>query len=115
VKLIGDAALFACDEPAAGIAIGLDLLEALDHDPGLPAGRVSLAAGTVVTLQGDVYGPVVNLAARLLAGAEPGTLVVGDPLDAVAATIDGVAITPLPAQELKGFDEPQPVWAVRRQ
>lgn len=114
VKLIGDAAMFVCDDPADGLAIALDLLDALEADGGLPTARAALASGMVVTLHGDHYGSVVNLAARLLATAEPGTVVVADELRAAADADAALVATALPPRALKGFDDPQPAHVVRR-
>lgn len=114
VKLLGDAAMFVCDEPEDGIAIGLDLLAGLAAEPDLPPARVGLATGTVVTLHGDFYGSVVNLAARLLSAAAPGSLVVAADLAAVAGALADVEVEALDPLELKGFEEPQQAHAVRR-
>ena len=55
-------------------------------DPDLPPLRVGIAAGRVVTRGGDVFGAPVNLAARLVATARPGEILV----DAVSGrTSDG--------------------------
>src|SRR3954453_9744841 len=40
--------------------------------------RAGVPVGTVLALDGDYFGPVVNLAARLVAGAEPGHVLVSD-------------------------------------
>src|SRR5262249_53162457 len=71
---------------AAEIALRLT---APDRDrKGLPALRVGMAAGRVLTRFGDVYGPVVNLAARLTSLAKPGTALVDAEL-AAALGADG--------------------------
>ena len=63
--------------------------------------RVGLAAGEVMLRDGDVFGPVVNLAARAVKVAAPGQVVVPPALAATA----GLACEPLGAHELKGFDD----------
>jgi adenylate cyclase len=107
VKLIGDAAMFVCDDAADGAGIGLDLVAATERDADLPPARVALAEGTVVSLHGDHYGTVVNLAARLLATADPGAVVVADAMRPGLDGSPGVALLPLPPQALKGFADPQ--------
>jgi class 3 adenylate cyclase len=77
VKLIGDEAMFVAGTADDALAIA----RALVDDPGLPELRVGIAAGLVVTRGGDVFGVPVNLAARLVATAQPGEILV----DAVAA------------------------------
>jgi len=76
VKLIGDGIMFVASNPVAACAIALDIVDALEHHPVLPRVRGGLAVGDVLTLGGDYFGPVVNLAARLVKEAEPGGVVV---------------------------------------
>jgi len=99
VKLIGDEAMFVIEDPAAACDVALRLVEASPQPV-----RVGLAHGTVVAVYGDYYGETVNLAARLVAAADPSTVAVSDSLHAEAG--DGFTFHALPARELKGFGEP---------
>jgi class 3 adenylate cyclase len=105
VKLIGDEAMFVAGTADDALAIAL----ALVHDPDLPELRVGIAAGQVVTRGGDVFGGPVNLAARLVATARPGEILV----DAIAAdrASDEIALERLGPRELPGFAEPVEVFA----
>jgi adenylate cyclase len=85
VKMVGDEVLFVTDRPADAAAIALRLTSPDRDSKGLPALRVGMATGRVLTRFGDVYGPVVNLAARLTSLARPGTALV----DAELATVFG--------------------------
>lgn len=76
VKMIGDEVMFVVESPDAGARIGLALAEAYADDEQLLDVRVALAAGSVLVQDGDYYGPVVNLASRLVAVANPGTVLV---------------------------------------
>jgi len=76
VKMVGDEVLFVTDRPADAAEIALRLTSPGRPEQGLPALRVGIAAGRVLTRFGDVYGPVVNLAARLTSLARPGTALV---------------------------------------
>jgi adenylate cyclase len=76
VKMVGDEALFVTDRPRDAAEIALWLTSPGRAAQGLPALRVGMAAGQVLTRFGDVYGPVVNLAARLTSLARPGTALV---------------------------------------
>ena len=71
-KRIGDAVMFVTNAPGVACALALELIEACTRER-LPKLRVGLAVGEVIVRQGDFYGPTVNLAARLVASAEPGT------------------------------------------
>ena len=99
IKLIGDEVLYTTVDPRAGCEIAVRLLRALDADDRLPPARAGLAAGAVVLRDGDVFGPVVNLAARVVAEAEPGDVVVPAALAARA----GVPAVPLGTRRLKGI------------
>lgn len=78
VKMIGDEVLFVADDVPTGARIALAMAEAYRHDEALSDVRVGLAAGSVLERDGDVYGPVVNLANRVVAVAFPGSVVVTD-------------------------------------
>ena len=102
VKLIGDEVLFTASDESAGCRIGLDLASIFRDHPTVPAVRVGLAAGDVLLRDGDVFGPVVNLAARAVKVAGPDEVVA--PLE-VATAADGVVAGPLGQRELKGFED----------
>ena len=76
VKLLGDEVLFAAPDAATACDIALGLAAAVAADPGLPGTRGGVAHGPVMLRDGDVFGPIVNLAARLVAAAEPGEVLV---------------------------------------
>lgn len=76
VKTIGDEVLFVADQPVDAAGIALDLLDAIEDKPDLPALRIGLAAGPVVLRFGDVYGATVNIASRLTGLARPGSVLV---------------------------------------
>ena len=76
VKLIGDEVLFTAPTIERGVAIATVLEAALEAHPGLPRARCGLAFGDVTLKGGDVFGPVVNLAARVVREADPGEVLV---------------------------------------
>lgn len=65
VKMIGDGAMYTAVDPAAAAQIALDLAAAVAEQEDLSGARVGVAAGPVVARDGDLYGPVVNMASRL--------------------------------------------------
>ncbi|MEV6826210.1 adenylate/guanylate cyclase domain-containing protein [Amycolatopsis sp. NPDC051102] len=86
VKMIGDEVLFVADSPVDAAEIALTLTERTSADETLPAVRAGMASGRILSRFGDVYGSVVNLAARLTSVARPGTILVDREL---AAQLDG--------------------------
>jgi adenylate cyclase len=102
VKMIGDEAMFVTEEPGDACRIALNLVAAFAENQTPPV-RVGLATGEMVSVFGDLYGLDVNLAARLVAVAEPDTVVVSQ------RTRDGApdfGFEALPARPLKGFPDP---------
>jgi adenylate cyclase len=78
VKMIGDEVMFVTEEPAAAARIALRLSERSAVDEVLPEARAGLACGPVVAHEGDYYGPVVNLASRMVELARPGSVLTSD-------------------------------------
>lgn len=76
VKKVGDEIMFTTEEPGDAAAIALALCAPDREERGLPELRVGLASGTVLSRYGDIYGSVVNLAARLTSTAKPATTLV---------------------------------------
>jgi len=78
VKMIGDEVMFVVQTANGAAQIGLSLAEAYAGDDLLSDVRVALAIGPVLVKDGDFYGPVVNLASRLVGVAHPGTVLISD-------------------------------------
>lgn len=74
VKTVGDEVLFTHRSIDGAVDIALALIDATAAHPQLPQMRIGLATGRVLARLGDVYGTVVNRAARLTATAAPGAV-----------------------------------------
>jgi adenylate cyclase len=111
VKLIGDEAMFVVADTCAACSITLEIVEAVDANDHLPPARGGLAAGDVLTREGDYYGPVVSLAARAVKLAHPGCVLASAE---VRRGTDDFAFAPTGAQRLKGFDDPVELFRVER-
>jgi adenylate cyclase len=112
IKTIGDAVLFVAEDADRAMDIACGLIDVIGEDSRLPDVRIGLATGLVVTRLGDVFGPPVNLAARLTALARRNRVIADD------ATVDslvnpGYEMRRLTARPLRGFGLVEPV-AVRR-
>jgi class 3 adenylate cyclase len=102
VKFIGDAVMFVTHDAVSAVAVAEGLVEAAEQR-GLGA-RAGVSAGTALALDGDYFGPIVNLAARLVALAEPGAVLVSHSV--VERLGDRRRFQSLGAQQLRGFDDP---------
>src|SRR5262249_48880519 len=71
VKMIGDEVMFAVDDGAFAADIAVALVEAHARDAMLPEIRVGLAGGPALSWEGDLFGPTVNIASRLVNLARP--------------------------------------------
>jgi adenylate cyclase len=112
VKLIGDEAMFTAPDAGIACAIALDLERSLAEHPVLPTARGGLAAGEVLSREGDYFGPVVNLAARAVKLADPGAVLASP--EVARQSADGYRFTSAGRRGLKGFDEPVELFRVER-
>ncbi len=113
IKSMGDAVLFVNDDPMRAFATAEGIITVIGRDPRMPDVRVGLASGSVVLRLGDVFGPPVNLAARLTQVARRNRIIV-DHATAALLPDDEIDARPLPARPVRGFGVLEPV-AVRRQ
>jgi class 3 adenylate cyclase len=72
----------------------------LNDHPSVPPVRAGVNAGDVLLRDGDVFGPVVNLAARIVKVAGAGEVVA--PMSVAAAA--GIEAELLGGHRLDGFD-----------
>lgn len=112
IKSLGDEVLFVADSPPAAIDIALDIVAVIGGDQRLPDVRVGLATGPAVLRMGDVFGPAVNLAARLTSVARRNRVII-DQHTASLLPVEEFETRTLPARPVRGFGDVEPV-AVRR-
>jgi adenylate cyclase len=103
VKTVGDEVLFVADEIADGAAIALGLLRRVRAEPALPRLRIGLAAGPVLVRYGDVYGEVVNIAARLTTHAHPDSVLVDRTVAEALSGDPRFAVRPLRPLAVRGY------------
>jgi len=109
VKTVGDEVLYIAETPAAGAEISLALSQAFNEDEILPQARVAMVWGRILSRLGDIYGPTVNLAARLTALADPGTVLVDSMTAAALEHDERFVLLPREAENVRGFGEIHPV------
>ena len=113
IKMIGDEVMFAVDDVDKGLEIALSLAEAYHDDESLSDVRVGLACGPVLEREGDLFGPVVNLASRIVSIAYAGSVVVAAEVHDALADDEGVRWKSLRTRQLKDIGRVQ-LWAARR-
>jgi adenylate cyclase len=111
VKVIGDEVMFVVRDAAEGARIALRLADAYADDELLSDVRVGLASGSVLAMEGDYYGPVVNLASRIVKIAIPGTVLVSDEVHAQLARDEELAWKSLRPRALKDVGRVQ-LWSM---
>jgi adenylate cyclase len=104
VKTLGDEVMVVGSDAAAltGWAVGLQSVVAR----GEPPPRIGIHYGVALYRDGDYYGREVNQAARVVARAGGGEVLVTRPVADLAAGVDGVKFDRIGEVALKGFSEP---------
>jgi adenylate cyclase len=115
VKMIGDEVMFVVPTANGAAQIGISLAEAYASDDLLSDVRVALAVGPVLVKDGDFYGPVVNLASRLVNVAHPGTVLISDEFREalLAEGATDIDTRPLRTRNLKDLGRVQ-MWKLLR-
>jgi adenylate cyclase len=109
VKTIGDEVFFAAPTADAACRIGTEVCQAAADDLLLPPARGAVGIGAAIPREGDYFGPLVNLLARLVKVGAPGEVVV---TEATAADLDPDAwsLDPLEPADLRGIEGPVRVF-----
>jgi class 3 adenylate cyclase len=111
VKHIGDEIMFVALDAGRAARIAQSLLSSPPADRFRPRG--GLAFGDLLVRHGDYYGPIVNLAARLVDTAIPCELLVDEATARAAEAADAeLAFAPAGRRLLQGFDEPVTTWSL---
>ena len=112
IKSMGDAVLFVNETAVGAFGTAEGVIKVVGRDKRMPDVRIGLATGSVVMRLGDVFGPPVNLAARLTAVARRNRVIV-DQDTADLLPKDQIETRPLPARPMRGFGVMEPLTARR--
>ncbi|WP_072804854.1 adenylate/guanylate cyclase domain-containing protein [Rhodococcoides yunnanense] len=113
IKNVGDEVMFSAQTPEDAAHIALDLQEAFEAQEDMPDLRVGLAWGPVLARYGDLYGSVVNIAARLTSSAHPGTILVDTTMSEALERDAEFYLKSLRSLRVRGFHKLKP-HALRR-
>jgi adenylate cyclase len=110
IKTLGDEVMVIGTDPVALTewAVGLQAEVAREE----PAPRIGIHYGEVLYRDGDYFGREVNQAARVVARAGGGEVLVTRPVADTAAGFDGLHFRRIGEVRLKGFSEPTELFAV---
>jgi adenylate cyclase len=104
IKTLGDEVMVVGSDPTALTEWAVDLQSAVKA--GEPPPRIGVHYGEALYRDGDYYGRDVNQAARVVARAAGGEVLVTRPVVNVASGIDGLDFDRIGEVGLKGFSEP---------
>ena len=113
VKMIGDEAMYVAPDVGKAAEIAITLSEAYADDEVLSEVRVGLACGGVLVRDGDYYGPVVNLASRIVNIATPGSVLTSDEVHSQLADNPAFEWRSLRPRFLKDIGR-VPLWRLHR-
>jgi adenylate cyclase len=104
IKTLGDEVMVVATDPAALTGWAVSLQSKIDRDQ--PPPRIGIHYGQALYRDGDYYGREVNQAARVVARAGGGEVLVTRPVVDMASAVDGVSFERIGEVGLKGFLEP---------
>jgi adenylate cyclase len=104
IKTLGDEVMVVGPDAGALVRWAVGLHAAIA--PGDPPPRIGMHYGDALYRDGDYYGREINQAARVVARAGGGEVLVTRPVTDVAAGIDSVKFERIGEVGLKGFSEP---------
>jgi adenylate cyclase len=107
VKHIGDGVMIVGNDPVELAYWAIGFQEGFEKRS---RPRIGIHYGRTLYRDGDYYGRNVNLAARVVARAQAGEVLVTEPVRDAVLDGGGLAFEPIGAVELKGFKEPTPLY-----
>ena len=113
IKTIGDAVMLVSVETDRLIDAVLELVDAANTN-GLPRLHAGVADGLAVSRAGDWFGSPVNVASRVTALAQPGTVLVTESAHGAGHVDNGLTWSPVGAHQLRGVPEPIRLFRVSR-
>lgn len=111
VKSIGDAVLCVSTSPENGLRLAARLNQAVLSEDHFPSLRTGLCQGSVVARRGDIFGAVVNLAARLAELAQPGEVLATTAVADAAIRLE-VPVSRVGPRRLKNLHEAHEVFQI---
>ena len=113
VKTTGDGAMLAFGSARMAVQTAIELERSVSVDESHPLTlRIGVHVGEAVKTDADYFGQSVNKAARIMAAADPGQILVSDLVRNLVGEVLGVSYGPKISLELKGFPGTQSAYPV---
>jgi predicted ATPase/class 3 adenylate cyclase len=114
LKTTGDGLIAVFDTVGWSLIAAVDAQRALDQEPWGPTGalrvRMGIHSGDTERREGDLFGPAMNRAARIMAAGHGGQVLVSGTAAAEADLPDGVSLRDLGMHRLKDLTEPEHLY-----
>jgi adenylate cyclase len=110
VKNIGDGVMIVGNDPVELTDWAIDFQESFERRS---RPRIGVHYGRTLYRDGDYYGRNVNLAARVVARAQAGEVLVTEPVHESVPETPALFFEPIGAVQLKGFKEPTTLYIAR--
>jgi adenylate cyclase len=110
VKNIGDGVMIVGNDPVELTDWAIDFQDGFERRS---RPRIGVHFGRTLYRDGDYYGRNVNLAARVVARAQAGEVLVTEPVRDSVPETPGLFFEPIGAVQLKGFKEPTSLYIAR--
>ncbi len=95
--------LFVADDPVSAADTALALMDLINAEAILPPVHTGLAYGPVLHRGGDVFGPVVNIAARIAGLAHQDSIRVDDAMATALGDTEQFTLSPCLPRRVRGY------------
>lgn len=110
IKLMGDGTLVEFASVVDAVNCAIEIQSTLAEADGSICLRIGINLGDVIVDGDDIYGDGVNIAARLEAIAEPGSVCISDTVHQSVRSKTDVVFKDIGEQSLKNIDQPVRAW-----
>lgn len=114
VKALGDGLLLRVPRAADAVRLGVRIAEEIGGRDGIPLVKVAIHTGSAVERDGDWFGGSVNTAARVVALADAGAVLVTEATRAAAGAPAGIELTEAGERRLKNLSKPVRLYQAAR-
>jgi predicted ATPase/class 3 adenylate cyclase len=111
LKTTGDGLIAVFDTVGGSLIAAVDGQQSLDREPWGPTGplrvRMGIHSGDTEKREGDLFGPAMNRAARIMAAGHGGQVLISGTAADVAELPEGISLRDLGMHRLKDLTEPE--------